>query len=105
MAPYGAISLAVLRGDADEATPLIATTKAEVMARGEGAGMVVAHWANTVLMNGLARYPEALAAARAAIEDPKDLGVATWSLPELVEAAVRSGHPNWRPRASTGCQR
>ncbi len=93
LAPYGAISLAVVRGDADEATPLIATTKAEVMAHGEGAGMVVAHWANSVLMNGLARYQEALAAARAAIEDPKELGVAAWSLPELVEAAVRSGRP------------
>jgi DNA-binding CsgD family transcriptional regulator len=48
-------------------------------------------WANAILMNSLARYPEALASAQAATADPKDLGVGSWALPELVEAAVRSG--------------
>ncbi|TDO46629.1 regulatory LuxR family protein [Kribbella sp. VKM Ac-2527] len=93
LAPYGAISLAVLRGRVDEAAPLIATTMDDVLARGEGGGLTFTHWANAVLMNGLARYSDALASARAATEDPKDLGVASWSLPELVEAAVRSGRP------------
>ncbi len=77
----------------DEATPLIAATTDEVTARGEGGGMSIAHWANAVLMNGLARYQEALAAAQAATADPTELGVASWALPELIESAVRSGRP------------
>ena len=91
LAPYGAIGLAVMRGRLDEAAPLIATTMDDVRARGEGGGLSFTRWANAVLMNSLARYPEALASAQAASADPMDLGVASWSLPELVEAAVRSG--------------
>ncbi|MEJ1109609.1 MULTISPECIES: helix-turn-helix transcriptional regulator [unclassified Kribbella] len=91
LAPYGAIGLAVMRGRLDDAAPLIATTLNDVIARGEGGGFVFTHWANAVLMNSLARYPEALAAAQAASADPEVLGVANWALPELVESAVRSG--------------
>ncbi|MFG1817606.1 AAA family ATPase [Kribbella sp. NPDC049174] len=91
LAPYGAIGLAVLRGRVDEATPLIATTTDEVVARGEGGGLSFTRWADSVLMNSLARYPEALASAQAASADPNDLGVGSWALPELVEAAVRTG--------------
>lgn len=93
LASYGAIALAVWRGNPDEAGPLIATTIDDVTARGEGAGLSFTHWANSVLMNSLSRYQEALTAARAAVEDPKDFGVADWALPELVEAAARSGRP------------
>jgi DNA-binding CsgD family transcriptional regulator len=91
LAQYGAIGLAVMRGRQDDATPLIATTTDDVIARGEGGGLSFTRWANAVLMNSLARYPEALASAQAACTDPQDLGVASWALPELVEAAVRSG--------------
>ena len=44
-----------------------------------------------VLYNGLARYDDALAAARQATEYPEDLAFFTWGLVELIEAAVRSG--------------
>ena len=44
-----------------------------------------------ILYNGLGRYADALAAAQQASEDP--LYVCMWALPELVEAAVRSGNP------------
>ncbi|MGW1344319.1 helix-turn-helix transcriptional regulator [Kribbella sp. NPDC002412] len=91
LAPYGAIGLAVMRGRVDEATPLIAATLEEVTTRGEGSGMSYTRWANAVLLNSVGRYPEALAAAQAASADPKDLGVANWALPELIEAAVRAG--------------
>ncbi|MFI7062455.1 ATP-binding protein [Kribbella sp. NPDC050124] len=91
LAPYGAIGLAVMRGRVDEATPLIAATLEEVTTRGEGAGMSYTRWANAVLLNSIGRYPEALASAQAASADPNDLGVASWSLPELIEAAVRAG--------------
>jgi ATP/maltotriose-dependent transcriptional regulator MalT len=91
LAPYGAIGLAVMRGRLDEAVPLIAATMDDVTARGEGGGLSFTRWANSVLMNSLGRYPEALASAQAGSSDPMDLGVGSWSLPELVEAAVRSG--------------
>ena len=43
-----------------------------------------------ILYNGLGRYAAALAAAQQASEDP--LYVSMWALPELIEAAVRSGN-------------
>ncbi|MFI6829856.1 ATP-binding protein [Kribbella sp. NPDC050241] len=89
LAPYGTLGLTVWRGDVAKATPLIAASLEDVRARGEGAGMSFTQWAGSFLMNGLARYPEALEFARAAAEDPKDLGVANWALPELVESATR----------------
>lgn len=61
------------------------------MARGEGSGLLIGQWATAILMNGLTRYPEALAAAEAAYADPGDLGIINWVMPELVESAVRSG--------------
>jgi DNA-binding CsgD family transcriptional regulator len=43
-----------------------------------------------ILYNGLGRYADALAAAQQAGKDP--LYVSAWALPELIEAAVRSGN-------------
>jgi DNA-binding CsgD family transcriptional regulator len=51
-----------------------------------------ARWAAAVLYNGLGRYEEAREAARRAAEDPAGLYVSIWALPELIEAAVRSGN-------------
>jgi DNA-binding CsgD family transcriptional regulator len=45
-----------------------------------------------ILANGLGRYEEALAAARHASEDTFTLHVSMWALPELAEAAARSGN-------------
>jgi DNA-binding CsgD family transcriptional regulator len=42
-------------------------------------------------MNGFGRYQEALAAAIEASDDTPELFVASWALPELIEAASRSG--------------
>jgi ATP/maltotriose-dependent transcriptional regulator MalT len=44
-----------------------------------------------VLNNGLSRYDDALAAAEQASADPGELGLAAWSLAELIEAAARTG--------------
>ncbi|TDD64904.1 helix-turn-helix transcriptional regulator [Jiangella aurantiaca] len=93
LAPYGAVTLAAWRGREDEGTALIGATLDDATARGEGGGVVIAHFANAVLMNGLARYDDALASARTATAYPAELGVAGWALPELVEAAARSGRP------------
>ena len=51
------------------------------------------------LNNGSCRYEEALAAAEQGSEYPDDLGLATWSLVELIEAAVRSGRTEKATRA------
>lgn len=50
------------------------------------------HWASAVLHNGLADYPAALAAARQATAHG-GLSLAGAALPELVEAAARTGNP------------
>ena len=59
-------------------------------ARAEGFAVEVAEWAAAVLRNGLGEYGEAQAAAERAYEHD-GLGFGVWVLPELIEAAVRSG--------------
>jgi DNA-binding CsgD family transcriptional regulator len=59
-------------------------------------------WATAVLSNGLGRYDEALAAAEQGGKYPDELGVATWSMVELIEAAARTGCPE---RAAGALQR
>jgi DNA-binding CsgD family transcriptional regulator len=65
---------------------------AELLRAGAGAGQLRASvsWASAVLHNGLARYPEALRAARHATS-ADDLFLTGMALPELIEAAVRCG--------------
>jgi DNA-binding CsgD family transcriptional regulator len=90
-APYAALGLAAWRGREDETAALTEATIAEVTPRGQGIGLTVTEWANAVLYNGLGRYDEALAAAEQARQYPDELGLATWSLVELIEAAARTG--------------
>jgi DNA-binding CsgD family transcriptional regulator len=93
LAPYGALSLAGWRGREDETSALIEARMSEVVARGEGLGLTVIHFASAVLYNGLGRYEDALAAAERATGYRHDLGPAKAALPELIEAATRSGMP------------
>jgi DNA-binding CsgD family transcriptional regulator len=60
------------------------------VSRGSGIALASVQWATAVLYNGLGRYEEALTAAQQASEHPQELW-ATLMLPELIEAAVRSG--------------
>ena len=83
--------LASLRGDQAEAAPLIEAAIARAAAGGQGIAVACAHWVTAILANGLGRYDEALAAAQHASEDTFTLHISMWALPELVEAAVRSG--------------
>ncbi|MFC6091769.1 AAA family ATPase [Saccharothrix lopnurensis] len=85
---YHRLQLAAMRGRREEAYPLFEAVTATAI----GTGQLVAnvHWASAVLHNGLAEYREALAAARRATAHG-DLFIAGFSLPELVEAAVRCG--------------
>ena len=97
--------LASLRGRQAEAGPLIEATIAEAAAGGQGIAVTYAHWAAAILYNGLGRYDEARAAAQQASQDKPALYMAMWALPELIEAAVRTGntqHGRRRARAAGG---
>jgi len=92
-APYAALGLAAWSGRSDEVAALTEATVDEVTLRGEGIGITVTEWATAVLGNGLGRYDEALAAAERASRYSGGLGLAAWSLVELIEAAARTGQP------------
>ena len=91
-APVAAIMLAAFRGREAEAVPLIQSIIEQAAAGGQGVSVTVAHWVAAVLYNGLGRYEEALAAARQASEH-KHVYISVWALPELIEAAARTGNP------------
>jgi DNA-binding CsgD family transcriptional regulator len=90
---YGPLLLAAWAGREAEATHLITAAMPEMTARGEGQWLTAAAWATALLYNGLGRYDQALAAAERGSEYPPELGLATWSMVELIEAAVRTGVP------------
>jgi len=98
-APFAAMMLASLRGDQAEAAPLIEATIARATTGGQGIAVACAHWVAAILANGLARYDEALAAARHACEDTFTRYISMWALPELVEAAARIGNTHVAPGA------
>ena len=91
-APVAATMLAAFRGREAEAVPLIQSIIEQAAAEGQGVSVTVAHWVAAVLYNGLGRYEEALAAARQASEH-RHVYISVWALPELIEAAVRTGNP------------
>jgi DNA-binding CsgD family transcriptional regulator len=88
--PHAAIALAGIRGQETGATELLDSVLADAPAHGQGTAVQYAHWANSVLMNGLGRYEEALAAAVAASEHVPEMFIASWALSELIEAATRT---------------
>jgi DNA-binding CsgD family transcriptional regulator len=90
LAPYHEVSLAALRGREVEARQLFDTARAELIGRGEGAGLSFVDRAESVLYNGLGQYAAALAAARRVVGHT-NLVTSNWAIPELIEAAVRVG--------------
>jgi DNA-binding CsgD family transcriptional regulator len=89
--PHGRLFLAAWRGQEAETARLTAAGDRDATARGEGRTIGVGKYATAVLYNGLARYEEALTAARRATEYPQDLAFFAWGLAELIEAAARCG--------------
>ena len=83
--------LAGYRGRPAEAEPLFAAATADANVRGEGFGLQNANWSEAVLSNGLGRYAEALAVAEPASEETRLPYITQLILPELIEAAVRTG--------------
>ena len=89
--PYGALLVAAWRGQEAEAARLIAAGLTDLAVHGDGQRLTATAWATAVLSNGLSRYDEALTAAGQATAGPDELGLATWALAELIEAAARTG--------------
>ena len=89
-APIVAVLLAGFRGAEAEAAPLIEAMITAARAAGQGVGVQFAQWVSAILGNGLGRYDQALADAHAAEQAP-EMQVSMWALPELIEAASRTG--------------
>ena len=90
IAPYTQMFLASLRGNQAELTSLIAVANAKAAAEGQGVAATYAQWAAAISDNGVGGYAEAFAAARQATEHSHPY-VSIWALPELIEAATRTG--------------
>jgi len=88
--PGAAVLLAGFRGAEAEAAPLIEAVITAARAAGQGVAVQWSQWAAAVLCNGLGRYENALASAHAAEQAP-ELYTSMWALPELIEAASRTG--------------
>jgi len=88
---YTSLVLVAWRGDEARAVDLIEHGVRDATARGEGRVLGMTGYVTAVLYNGLGRYEAALEGAQRACEH-EDMGFFGWSLAELVEAAVRSGH-------------
>jgi DNA-binding CsgD family transcriptional regulator len=99
IAPFGAMLLAALRGREAAASELVESTIKDATAGGQGVGVQYGRWVSAVLFNGLGRYEDALAAARQASEEAPELFLSAWALPELIEAATRSGKAHLGVRA------
>jgi DNA-binding CsgD family transcriptional regulator len=91
LAPYAALLLAALRGREADASTAIGSAIRDAGAGGQGIGVQWAEWVNAILFNGLGRYERALASAQRASEEAPQLFISAWALPELIEAAARSG--------------
>ena len=87
---HNTMMLAAWRGQEREASGLIEATGPEATARGLGRLASFAAYARSVLYNGLGRYDAARDAARQAFE-PNHLGYGPLVVPELAEAAARTG--------------
>jgi DNA-binding CsgD family transcriptional regulator len=85
--------LAAWQGRSRDALWLIEEIVSDMDTRGRGFGVSIAHYAGSVLHNGLGQYEDALTSAELAASHPEYLGFANLALAELIEAAVRCGRP------------
>jgi DNA-binding CsgD family transcriptional regulator/tetratricopeptide (TPR) repeat protein len=90
-AARGNVHLLAWRGNEPEARARVAAHRAYALEHGQTGRVNLAHYALTVLELGLGRYQAALENARPIYEDDPPVA-GSWVLPNLVEAATRSGH-------------
>ena len=88
--PYAAVALAAY-GPPEPALALILGARQTAVERGEGLLVTFCDTSEAILCNGLGRYDDALRASLSAYSDR--LLFFPWLLGELIEAALRSGHP------------
>jgi DNA-binding CsgD family transcriptional regulator len=88
--PYTDAILAAWRGHEAEAQELIESSSRYARTRGLGKFIDTAAFACAVLYNGMGRHDAALVAARPAF-DSDHIGLGPFVVPELVEAAARTG--------------
>ncbi len=92
LAPHAALILAAWRGREADLQDLVDETIKEVVPRGEGIGLSATQWVRALLHNGHGQYESALVAAQQLMQPPRRFDQAIgWALPELIEAAVRTG--------------
>ena len=106
---HGPMALAAWQGrDPLTAVPAQPPSVTPAAAATGGTVGTISSYTTALYYNGLGRYQEALTAASTASEQADALGFALWALPELVEAAARSGEREVaaaaleRLRATTG---
>src|SRR6516225_5955338 len=90
-APFAALWLAGFRGAEAETSPLIEAVIRDSRATGQGLAIQESQRFSAVLHNGLGRYESAVAQAQQASEQVPELFTSMWVLPELIEAASRTG--------------
>ena len=90
-APFAALWLAGFRGTEAEATPLIEAVIKDSRATGQGLAIQESQRFSAVLHNGLGHYETAVGQAQQASEQAPELFTSMWALPELIEAASRTG--------------
>jgi DNA-binding CsgD family transcriptional regulator len=100
---YARLLLGAWRGVEAEAMELINAGLENATGRGEGRVLAMAGYATAILNNGLGRYEAAIDGAKRGSDDG-ELGYGGASLPELVEAATRSGRPEVAAAALPGLE-
>ena len=92
--PFTKLRLLALQGKEAEAVALIENATAIGETIGSGLVIRLAQWASAILYNALGRYDEAARAASLVTTNDIDPYYWMWMLPELIEAAVRTGDPD-----------
>jgi DNA-binding CsgD family transcriptional regulator len=101
-AAHGWLALTAWQGQAGRHAAEAATDQAH----GDRATVLgTSAYTTALLCNGLGRYAEAADAASAVLDRTDELGYTLWALPELAEAAARSGRPDLARQAVTTLER
>ncbi|MET8422448.1 AAA family ATPase [Nocardia sp. NPDC004860] len=85
------ILLACFRGDRSVAEPLVQPVIDDARATGNSCTLIWAQWVMAVLYNGLGQYRQTMDVTQSATESTGHYVLAHWPLPEVVEAACRTG--------------
>jgi DNA-binding CsgD family transcriptional regulator len=87
---FGRVILEAFRGRDEALARRVGPLRRDAERRGEGNALSVANYAEAVAANGAGRYADAVAAARQELPHAREYSFAMRTLPELVEAAVRT---------------